>query len=178
MAMGLHDNDVAFFLAADEPATYVQVSMTHPFPESRRLSLAQESCPSTWYPIYLAVRAGTLHVHGLQVAEILGRDHVIWTDNGIAPSSRTSARGGEASIKLLPLGNLGKFRGRLGTLVAMQQLSIRHRRLLPLTGEWCGVQKPFMLGHDDLDTVRNLSCRPCWEEWPCSSRLHAACRVC
>lgn len=29
MAMGLHDNDVAFFLAADEPATYVQVSMTH-----------------------------------------------------------------------------------------------------------------------------------------------------
>ena len=27
MAMGLHDNDVAFFLAADEPATYIQVSL-------------------------------------------------------------------------------------------------------------------------------------------------------
>ena len=25
MAMGLHDDDVAFFLAADEPATYLQV---------------------------------------------------------------------------------------------------------------------------------------------------------
>jgi hypothetical protein len=29
MAMGLHDDDVAFFLAADEPATYVQVGVTH-----------------------------------------------------------------------------------------------------------------------------------------------------
>ena len=25
MTMGLHDDDVAFFLAADEPATYLQV---------------------------------------------------------------------------------------------------------------------------------------------------------
>lgn len=28
IAMGLHDKDVAFFLAADEPATYLQVQVT------------------------------------------------------------------------------------------------------------------------------------------------------
>lgn len=28
MAMGLHDDDVAFFLAADEPATYLQVGFS------------------------------------------------------------------------------------------------------------------------------------------------------
>jgi len=28
MAMGLHDDDVAFFLAADEPATYLQVEIS------------------------------------------------------------------------------------------------------------------------------------------------------
>ena len=28
MAMGLHNDDVAFFLAADEPATYLQVGFS------------------------------------------------------------------------------------------------------------------------------------------------------
>ena len=28
LAMGLHDEDVAFFLAADEPATYLQVQIS------------------------------------------------------------------------------------------------------------------------------------------------------
>ncbi|CAK0786745.1 hypothetical protein CVIRNUC_009959 [Coccomyxa viridis] len=56
MTMGLHNDDVAFFLAADEPATY------------------------------------------LQVAQILGEQHVIWTENGIAPTGLHSARGEFADV--------------------------------------------------------------------------------
>ena len=33
----------------------------------------------------------------LQVAQILGPEHVIWTNNGIAPISEHSAKGGDSS---------------------------------------------------------------------------------
>ena len=108
MAMGLHDNDVAFFLAADEPATYIQVSMTH-HSQSHDTFSSTRSLSQHLLPDLLGSQSCSTACMRFQVAEILGRDHVIWTDNGIAPSSRTSARGGEPSNKLLPLGNLGNL---------------------------------------------------------------------
>ena len=55
MTMGLHDDDVAFFLAADEPATYLQV-LTPPFPPSQVMwaamflhcTLALRCQPAAW----------------------------------------------------------------------------------------------------------------------------------
>ena len=46
MAMGLHDKDVAFFLAADEPATYLQVQATasHTPGTASNLLLVLRSC--------------------------------------------------------------------------------------------------------------------------------------
>ena len=41
-----------------------------------------------------AIRAG-YSVARAQVAQILGEQHVIWTENGIAPTGVHSARGGE-----------------------------------------------------------------------------------
>ena len=42
MTMGLHDDDVAFFLAADEPATYLQV-LALPMPPSQVVHAAMGS---------------------------------------------------------------------------------------------------------------------------------------
>ena len=41
-----------------------------------------------------------------QVAQILGERHVIWTENGIAPTGLHSARGGE-TLRIMPCGSRG-----------------------------------------------------------------------
>lgn len=59
-----------------------------------------------------------------QVAKILGEENVLWTDNGIAPSSHHSARGGETSEELLLPGATNAVWGALDDCTQHQCWSI------------------------------------------------------
>ena len=131
-AHGIQDQDVKFFLAADEPATYAEARHALP-PLTGLHACSSKEAPQIWLPsgiILTAIcfcpctgRMGKWQGHGdqtwvsnatclrlnrfpqmpgrwttpsargkpsnaaLQVVRILGKEQVIYTDNGIAPSA-------------------------------------------------------------------------------------------